>query len=175
MNEILHNEGRHDGRYHRHHNDREGKRPFAYGEIRLLLLSRIVEKPSDGDDFITTIEERMGGSYAPSPGFLYPTAARLENRGYATINMKPPGRKRCRIPSKGETFLLTNKASASKLVAKARARHADGVAPAPVSAIRVTENVKLALRLRLRGWFDARSSGTIAGSLYAAAQAIQRS
>jgi DNA-binding PadR family transcriptional regulator len=175
MNEIPRDEGRRHGRHHRHHNGRQGKRPFDYGELRLLILTMIVEKPSHGYDLMKSIEERMGGSYAPSPGVIYPTLAWLEDMGYATIDTEQPGRKRYRITPEGDAFLLAHKASADELVAKARATRADGVAPVPPSVIRAMENVKLALRLRLRGALDARSAETIAGSLDAAAQAIERS
>jgi hypothetical protein len=31
------------------------------------------------------IEERMGGSYSPSPGVIYPTLSWLEDMGYARV------------------------------------------------------------------------------------------
>lgn len=135
----------------------------------------IVDKPSHGYDLMKVIEERMGGSYSPSPGVIYPTLAWLDDMGYATIDTDQPGRKRYRITAEGEAFLLANRASADELVARATSARANGLAPVPPSVIRAMENVKLALRLRLRGPLDDRSADAIASALDAAAQAIERS
>ncbi len=165
----------HDGKHHRHHRGREGKRPFDYGELRLLLLTMIAGNPSHGYDLMKAIEERMGGSYSPSPGVIYPTLAWLEDMGYATIDIDQPGRKRYRITSEGEAFLIANKASADELVARVSTARGDGIAPVPASIIRAMENVKLALRLRLRGPLEDQSAETIASALDAAAKTIERS
>ena len=182
MNKHPHEDGRHHDhtdhhrdKHHRHHRGREGKRPFDYGELRLLLLTMIVEKPSHGYDLMKAIEERMGGSYSPSPGVIYPTLAWLEDMGYATIDTEQPGRKRYRITAEGESFLLSNKASADELIARANSPRADGVAAVPPSVVRAMENVKLALRLRLRGSLDEQSAQGIAAALDAAARLIERS
>lgn len=168
-----HTDNHHD-RHHRHHRGGAGNRPFEYGELRLLLLTMIFEKPSHGYDLMKAIEERMGGSYSPSPGVIYPTLAWLEDMGYAATDTEQPGRKRYRITAEGETFLVANKASADELIARANSPRADGVALVPPSVIRAMENVKLAFRLRLRGPLDERSAEAIAEALDAAAQLIER-
>jgi DNA-binding PadR family transcriptional regulator len=174
-NEDDHTHHRHHGKHHHHRGGRERKRPFDYGELRLLLLAIIIEKPSHGYDLMKTIEERMGGSYSPSPGVIYPTLSWLEDMGYATIDMEQPGRKRYRITPEGEAFLIANKASADELLARATADRAEGIGPVPASVIRAMENVKLALRLRLRGPLDESAVDAISSALDAAAQAIERS
>jgi len=170
-----HHEDHHHGKHHRHPRGRDGRRPFDYGELRLLLLAMIVEKPSHGYDLMKAIEERMGGSYSPSPGVIYPTLAWLEDMGYAAIDTEQPGRKRYRITAEGQAFMIANKAAADELLTRARSDRAEGIDPVPASVIRAMENVKLALRLRLRGPIDAQAAGAIAGALDAAAQAIERS
>lgn len=165
----------HNDRYHRHHRGREGKRPFDYGELRLLLLAMIVAKPSHGYDLMKAIEERMGGSYSPSPGVIYPTLAWLEDMGYATIDTEQPGRKRYRITPEGDTFLVANKTAADALLTRTSSIRAEGVDPVPPSVIRAMENVKLALRLRLRGPLDDKSAEAIANALDAAVHTIERS
>lgn len=117
----------------------------------------------------------MGGSYSPSPGVIYPTLSWLEDMGYATIDTEQLGRKRYRITTEGEAFLVANKASADALMARATAQRAEGVGSVPVSVIRAMENLKLALRLRLRGRLDDTSAQAISSALDAAAQAIERS
>src|ERR1700759_1689517 len=63
---------------------REG-RPFDYGELRLLALAMIAEQPRHGYELMKAIEERMGGTYSPSPGVIYPTLSWLEDMGYAAV------------------------------------------------------------------------------------------
>jgi DNA-binding PadR family transcriptional regulator len=56
-------------------------RMFAQGELRLVLLALIAEDPRHGYELIKEIEEMTGGSYAPSPGAVYPTLQLLEDEG----------------------------------------------------------------------------------------------
>jgi len=57
------------------------RRMFDGGELRLVLLKLIAEKPRHGYDLIRAIEERTGGAYAPSPGIVYPTLTMLSDMG----------------------------------------------------------------------------------------------
>jgi DNA-binding PadR family transcriptional regulator len=181
---------RHRGHRHHHHHDhgsergergdrserRRGSRAFDYGELRLLSLAMISEQPRHGYELMKAIEERMGGSYSPSPGVIYPTLAWLEDMGYAAAETESAGRKRYRITEEGEAFLAANHVAVGALFARvgqAGERAADGV-PAPV--LRGMENLKLALRLRLRqGPIDAEAAQSIAAALDAAAQTVERS
>src|SRR4051794_26422131 len=45
-----------------------GGRIFAHGDLKLVLLALIGEKPSHGYELIRAIEDKFGGAYAPSPG-----------------------------------------------------------------------------------------------------------
>lgn len=56
-------------------------RMFATGELRLALLTLIAEEPRHGYELIRAIEDMTGGSYAPSPGAVYPTLQMLEEEG----------------------------------------------------------------------------------------------
>jgi len=56
-------------------------RMFAQGELRLALLALINEQPRHGYELIKEIEEATGGTYAPSPGAVYPTLQMLEEEG----------------------------------------------------------------------------------------------
>jgi len=55
-------------------------RMFGQGDLRLLLLALITDKPSHGYDLIRTIEARFNGTYAPSAGTIYPTLTLLEEQ-----------------------------------------------------------------------------------------------
>jgi DNA-binding PadR family transcriptional regulator len=56
-------------------------RMFAGGELRLVLLKLIADQPRHGYELIKAIEELTGGTYAPSPGTVYPTLSLLEDEG----------------------------------------------------------------------------------------------
>jgi DNA-binding PadR family transcriptional regulator len=172
---------RHRG--HRHHHQRgersegrRGSRALDYGQIRLLALAMIRGQPRHGYELMKAIEERTGGSYSPSPGVIYPTLVWLEDMGFAAAEAEQAGRKRYRITGDGEAFLAANHAAVDGLFARvgqAGERAGNGV-PAPV--LRGMENLKLALRLRLRqGAIGTAAAQAIAVALDAAAQAVERS
>jgi DNA-binding PadR family transcriptional regulator len=162
---------RHGGRHRRHH----GGRPFDYGELRLLTLAMISEQPSHGYELMKGIEERMGGSYTPSPGVMYPTLSWLEDSGYASVETAEGGRKRYQATDEGRAFLAANRTTLEELTARIQpgGGRYDGV-PAPI--LRGMENLKLALRLRIkRGPLDQQAGEAIAAALDAAALAVERS
>lgn len=57
------------------------RRMFGTGELRLVLLKLLEVEPRHGYELIKAIEELTGGSYAPSPGTVYPTLSLLEDEG----------------------------------------------------------------------------------------------
>jgi DNA-binding PadR family transcriptional regulator len=115
----------------------------------------------------------MGGSYSPSPGVIYPTLSWLEDMGYTAADSEAAGRKRYRITGEGEAFLAANRAAVEALLARTGEPGAGGAVPAQV--LRGMENLKLALRLRLkRSPLDKATAETIAAALDAAAQAVER-
>ncbi len=172
-----HGFGRH--RHRRHglfSRERRAGRPFDYGELRLLALAMIAEQPRHGYELMKAIEERMGGTYSPSPGVIYPTLAWLEDMHYAAAETDDAGRKRYRITAEGEAFLTANRAAVEDLLSRlgdTEGSRRDGI-PAPV--VRAMQNFKLALRLRLRrGGLNQATTEAIAAALDAAAQAVERS
>jgi DNA-binding PadR family transcriptional regulator len=166
----------HRGRRHRHHHGgRHGPRLFDYGELRILLLAMIADRPRHGYELIKAIEERMGGSYTPSPGVIYPTLAWLDDMGYAAIETEDAGRKRYRITTEGEAFLVANRAAADELLARSGPGGGTDGALMPAQVVRAMENVKLAIRLRLkRGPIDQAAAESIAAALDDAAQMVER-
>src|SRR5689334_2969210 len=134
-------EGRGFGRPgHRRHGlfsrERRGGRPFDYGELRLLALAMIAEQPRHGYELMKAIEERMGGSYTPSPGVMYPTLSWLEDMGYAAVELQDAGRKRYRITAEGEAFLATSGPAVEALFARIGPERAGGRADVPAPILR---------------------------------------
>ena len=154
---------------------RSGGRLFDYGELRLLLLAMISERPRHGYELIKAIEERMGGSYSPSPGVIYPTLAWLDDMGYAAPDAEADGRKLYRMTDAGVAFLVANRAAADDLLVRSGPNRSAGGDPIPSPLLRAMENLKLALRLRLRsGPISQTDAETIAAAIDAAAQVVER-
>jgi len=157
------------GGMHRHGRGRG--RLFDYGELRLLVLALIAEQPAHGYELIKTIEDRFGGAYTPSPGVIYPTLSWLEDMGYATVQQEA-GRKSYAITDEGKAFLEENRQDADALLARAGEAR-PGHRPGHVEVRRAMENLRTALRLRLRaGPIDDATVDEIAAAIDAAAQRI---
>jgi DNA-binding PadR family transcriptional regulator len=136
----------------------------------------IAEQPRHGYELMKAIEERMSGSYSPSPGVMYPTLSWLEDMGFTHVENEDAGRKRYRLTAAGEAFLTANRPAVDALFA--RLGSAGSVTPDAVLApvLRGMENLKLALRRRLRqSPLGQDTAQTIAAALDAAAQAVERS
>lgn len=152
---------------------RGGGRLFDYGELRLLVLALIAERPAHGYELIKLIEERFGGAYSPSPGVIYPTLSWLEDEGYAKVE-RDGSRKSYSITPEGEAFLAANRAAADALFERAGGE-GRGHRGRPNEIMRAMENLKTALRLRLReGVMDPTIVDDIAAAIDAAAQAISK-
>jgi len=166
----------HEGRTREGHGfgGRRG-RVFDHGELRLVMLQLIAEKPRHGYEIIKAIEERVGGAYSPSPGVVYPTLTMLEELGHVTVT-ELDGKKLHALTDLGRAHLAENQAAVAALQARmagiaATTRAEDP--PPPV--IRATENLKLALRLKFRqGRLTDDQARTIAAALDAAAAAVEQ-
>jgi len=154
---------------------RRGRRVFDHGELRLVVLALIAEQPRHGYEIIKAIEERLAGSYSPSPGVIYPTLTLLEEMGHATMSERD-GKKQYAITPEGAAWLQANHAAVAAATARMReVNAAHGGGPAP-EIIRAIENLKLALRLRQgRGPLAPEQARAVAAALDAAAVAVERS
>ena len=136
----------------------------------------IAEQPRHGYELMKAIEERMGGTYSPSPGVIYPTLAWLEDMGYAAVETQDAGRKRYRITAEGEAFLTANRAAVDDLLARLGQTEDGRRQGIPAPVVRAMQNLKLALSLRLRrGGLDPTAAEAIASALDSAAQTVERS
>ena len=86
-----------------------GARMFGHGDLRLVLLALIAEKPRHGYDLIRAIEEKFGGAYAPSPGAVYPTLTLLVEQDHLQSEEVGGGKKLYTITPEGVAFLAQNK------------------------------------------------------------------
>ncbi|MDF7658094.1 DUF2218 domain-containing protein [Erwiniaceae bacterium L1_54_6] len=124
-------------------------RAFDYGELRLLLLAIIAKQPSHGYELIHEVNERLGGTYKPSPGVLYPALTWLYDRGYAEIDLEKGGRKRYTITDEGHAFLSANKTVIDMLVARVVPK-GQGHGKSPQAIVEAMDHLKRALSLRAK-------------------------
>lgn len=155
--------------------DLDLRRFFAHGDLRLVILRLIAEKPRHGYEIIKEIEERVGGAYSPSPGVIYPTLTLLEELGYVAVTPGEGARKLHQITEAGQAFLSANGPAVEALfVRMEQANQARGGGPAP-QILRAMENLKLALRLRLgRGPLNEDQVTAVAAALDAAAVNVEQ-
>ncbi|MCJ0765740.1 PadR family transcriptional regulator [Variovorax terrae] len=155
---------------------RGGGRVFGHGGLRLVLLQLIADKPSHGYELIKAIEERLNGSYSPSPGVIYPTLTLLEELGYVTVSAVDGARKLHTITETGQAHLADNREAVDALLARmGENAEAQAVLARPPQVVRAVENMKLAIRLRLsRGPLTEAQANVFANILDTAAQDLER-
>lgn len=166
----------HGGRpHHPHHRGGpRGRRLFDYGDLRLVLLAMLAEQPRHGYELMKAIEERFAGAYSPSPGVIYPTLSWLDDMGYATAEAAGGGRKCYSVTPEGEAFLTANRATVDELLARIGTTGDGRPHGMPMPVMRAMENLKTALRLRLRGpALDESAAQHIADALDTAARSVE--
>lgn len=93
-------------------------RMFGAGDLRLVLLALIAEKPSHGYELIRAIEAKFGGAYAPSPGAVYPTLTMLEEQDYIRGETREGSKKVYAVTPEGEAHLRANEAAVQGVMAR---------------------------------------------------------
>jgi DNA-binding PadR family transcriptional regulator len=89
-------------------------RVLASGDLQLLILLLLSEKPRHGYEIIKAIEEHSSGVYTPSPGMVYPALTFLEETGYATATVEGT-KKLFSITADGTDHLTKNRSAAEEL------------------------------------------------------------
>jgi len=83
---------------------RSGRGCFDLGELRLVVLHLIAEKPRHGYAIIKALADRANGAYSPSPGVIYPTLTLLEELGFTALTAQD-GKKLYTLIEAGEPYL----------------------------------------------------------------------
>ncbi|MGB6725699.1 MAG: PadR family transcriptional regulator, partial [Terracidiphilus sp.] len=143
------------------------------GQLRLVILQLIAEKPSYGYEIMKAIEERLSGGYAPSPGVVYPTLTLLEEEGLATVAAAEGNKKLYAATDAGRAVLKENSVMLKAIFGRmeqAGKRFGRGRSP---QIMRAMMNLKMALGMRTgRGDLNAEQVSKIAEAIDAAARAI---
>jgi DNA-binding PadR family transcriptional regulator len=162
---------------HRAHDrgERGRRRMFDGGELRLVLLRLIADEPRHGYELIKAIEELTAGSYAPSPGVIYPTLTMLAEMGLIVEQASADARKRFAATDEGRAHLAEHAVQVEALMARLAQVGAEHARTDAAPIRRAMGNLKVALRERLtRGGFSDDTVHDVAALIDEVAQKIER-
>jgi DNA-binding PadR family transcriptional regulator len=83
-------------------------RMIASGDLQLIVLALLKEKPRHGYEIIKELEDRSSGIYVPSPGVVYPALTYLEEMNYAASEAEG-NKKLYKITESGTEHLEKNR------------------------------------------------------------------
>ena len=150
------------------------RRMFDGGELRLVLLKLIADKPRHGYDLIRAIEERTGGAYAPSPGIVYPTLTMLSEMGLIDEQLAEGARKLFAITPEGTAHLAEHEAEVAAMLARLDALAAMRERTDAVPIRRALHNLRSVLQTRLSEGLDKDRMHDAAALIDEVAQKIER-
>jgi DNA-binding PadR family transcriptional regulator len=153
------------------------RRMFDPGELGLVLLKLIVDRPRHGYDLIRAIEEMTGGEYAPSPGVVYPTLTLLQDMGQIEeAELEAEGSRRpFQATESGRTAAEANADKIEELIERLEELKPTSAHHAGPAIGRAVKNLTYALKNRIAhdGW-DENLLTEIVDILDEAAQRIER-
>ena len=167
--------GRHGG-FRRHHmRGGRGRGMLDGAELRLILLKLIADQPRHGYELIQAVGELTGGSYAPSPGIVYPALSMLEDMGQIAPMAGDSTRKAFAISEAGSAELAAQAETVAGLFKRLEglAAQRGQIDAAPVR--RAVQNLRSVLHATLGREGVAKDQvHQVAAILDAAAQQIER-
>jgi DNA-binding PadR family transcriptional regulator len=102
--------GGHMHDHHDHHHaehdrgGRGGRHRARRGAVPLAIFTLLDERPMHGYEIITELESRSDGRWRPSPGSIYPTLDRLEDRSVLTSS-EVDGKRQFSLTERGRQML----------------------------------------------------------------------
>jgi DNA-binding PadR family transcriptional regulator len=153
---------------------RGGGRVFGPGDLRLVLLALIAEKPRHGYELIRELADKFGGGYAPSPGSVYPTLTLMEELGHVEAVAAEGAKRRFEITADGRNYLRENESALKSALTRMEmaARAVSGEAP-PAPLHHAMHTLKAALLFHRGGW-DTAETERVCKIIESAAEAIAR-
>ncbi len=151
-----------------------GGRIFGPGDLRLVLLAMIEEKPRHGYELIKDLEQKFGGAYAPSPGSVYPTLTLLEELGHLRAATSEGTKRLFEITEEGGRYLRENEAALRSALSRMEmaASAVSGEAP-PADLHHAMHTLKASLLFHRGGW-DDKETERVRQIIESAAAAIAR-
>jgi DNA-binding PadR family transcriptional regulator len=87
---------------------------LASGDLQLIILLLLSEKPRHGYEIIKAVAEHSSGIYTPSPGMVYPALTYLEEMGFA-VAANEGTKKLFSITTEGSAHLTEHKAAVQEV------------------------------------------------------------
>jgi DNA-binding PadR family transcriptional regulator len=87
---------------------------LASGDLQLIILLLLRERPRHGYEVIKALEEQSCGIYTPSPGMVYPALTYLDEVGFATASSEG-SKKLYTLTDEGKAHLSENGEAASEV------------------------------------------------------------
>jgi DNA-binding PadR family transcriptional regulator len=149
---------------------------FEQGDLKLVVLHLLAERPRHGYELIKAIEELAGGDYSPSPGVIYPTLTLLEELGHAVVTREEGGKRQYGITPEGSAYFDTQRELLDRILGRLDSTGSVAEARRAPELQRAMQNFRTALHLRLgRGALAPETRRTIAEAIDRAAIEIERS
>lgn len=159
----------------RHRRGRRASRMFESGELRLVLLKLISEQPRHGYDLIRAVEELTGGTYAPSPGVVYPTLTMLQDMGFIAETTGEGARKPFQITDAGTEHLDEHAEETEELIRRLKTFSPSHYPQGGSPIWRAMRNLGVAIRHRVgRGEISEETIHEAAALIDELAQKIER-
>jgi DNA-binding PadR family transcriptional regulator len=150
-------------------------RLFGQGDLRLVVLALLQERPRHGYEVIKAIEERVGGDYSPSPGVIYPTLTLLQDMALIEEAPGEGPRKAFQVTDEGRQHLEEREEEVEALFDRLRDLAPTERETAGPAIGRAVKNLMTALSHRVgRDGLNDELLHEIAGILDDAAQKIER-
>jgi DNA-binding PadR family transcriptional regulator len=132
-----------------------GGRALGHGDLRILVLALVGEKPRHGYDLIRAISDRFAGAYTPSPGAVYPLLTMLEEEDL--ISATADGAKKLyTLTSEGEAWLKDNDTAVQGILTRIDlAASAYSSQSAPESVWEAWKTLKQAMNMPRAPWTEA--------------------
>lgn len=109
---------------------RRRRRFFRSGELHLVLLALLAERPRHGYDLMAELNDRFGPDYTASPGSIYPALSSLEDEGLVA-GVDDGDRKVLGLTDTGREAIDQRAAALASIEARTGARlRAPGLEPA---------------------------------------------
>lgn len=110
-----------EGKRYRHRSGYPGAEPgmratkmLASGDLQLIMLLLLSERPRYGYEVIKALEEHSCGIYTPSPGMVYPALTYLDEVGFATASSEG-SKKLYTLTAQGQAHLSANAEAAREV------------------------------------------------------------
>lgn len=125
------------------------ERIFGQGDLRLVVLNLIAQKPSHGYELIKAISELVGDDYTPSPGVVYPTLMYLEESGMIQVAQEAEGKKQYAIIHAGAAYLTERQDELAIITGRIQSRKLRADSTNIPELHRAIHNIRMLLSLKV--------------------------